>query len=491
MISAQKNSDFKNILFILPDDNFKLLNICQWYEHINIEIIPNDNEQTHILRDLISNGVINNLTILEKNYIITKNYDFIYIHDLNQARYHLGFQMLELLISSINEKGILLMNHLTRPEPDKLVRMRDLVNLHTKDETDEGTKIARAREIIEFLSRADDHNNHKTIWPECHKILNDWSNEKAFAFLFWKGYNCNAFIEEVNQLAMLGFHYCANLDFKRMLNQDLPHNTQAFLKNSTNLLVNEQYIDTILELPARESIFIRSTNNINIDHRIEPERLMEYAIISRMKIPLELKDLLNNEPLSLMVSENTSITIDDVLVKIAFKILSEAYPSKLDIKYLTKSCVEYAKQSSVLINEDIGAVQAYLTSQILILYLGLTPGIIELLDHNTPIDIRNTFNYKPRVSRLNRYLVKTFGKVISIDSKFIGLDDVGIYICSSLNGEYTIDEVTSALLRHLQNDTELCKMVLKDSEQGNMLYETSILVQKTLGYLVNYGILLN
>ncbi len=408
-------------------------------------------------------------------------FDFILCHGVfSWVPRPLQDKILQIGRSQLAENGILFVSYNTYPGWHLRGVVRDMMAFHVRDITDAATKVAQARALLDFLTRASCASN------ETYRRL--LSDEAAILKSRDDGYLYHEHLEDVNE--PLYFHeflervtaadlqYLGDTDLSSMLSMDLGDEV-AQLFTEASLLQQEQYLDFLRNRMFRCSLLCRP--EVILDRRLESARLTACDIGLEESLPLPKWSADRTEPFVCDTGAGR-IRVEALLSQAALYVLNDAWPGCVPFDMLLEqSCRLLSTASAAVEKGDRGR---YLARDLLTLYL---QKLVRVWDQ-APRCVAMAGPY-PLATPLARWQAAQGTIVSNLRHDALQISDLDAHVLARLDGQHSRSDLEKLLADGIRDGT----WVLNDRAlAGPQLKNTtaSQVVELTLESLARQALLI-
>ena len=399
-----------------------------------------------ILNDLgLKNIDLKHLSITDLNESFG-TFDYIICHGvISWVPSIVREKILEVTKKLLHKNGIAFISYNTLPGWNMQKSIRDMMMFHATGFTDNASKLQQAKLFLDFVNDSlegvdttyskflrDETKSLKSL-NDSH-IIHEYLGEENTAFSFY---------EFASMAKAHNLNYVGDSILSSMFIGNLPPKAAEKLQAVNDIIKTEQYIDFISNRRFRRSILCH--DSVALNRTITADKLQQfYTTLNVYPAVSEDKVDLNNQLESLNFNYNNNEKFALSTTSPAMKAILYVYSENLGNPLTLEAVASLAEKK--LHKGNIEAIKTELGQTITKMLL---EGYVQIFA-TKPVSIYE-ITEKPLVSSLAIYQAKNFGKpnvfvTNSINNPMlIQLHEQ--YIVALLDGEHTIDNVKSELLK--------------------------------------------
>lgn len=341
----------------------------------------------------------------------------------------------------LSEDGMAVISYNALPGWNAVRSLREMMIFHTQRFSTPAEKVGQARALLNFLleSVPESRASYRGIIEEELKMLAG-TNDSYLFHDHMEGNNTQFYLNEFAAEAMKnGLSYVGDASISSMYIGNLPDKARDTLKALDNVVMQEQYIDFILNRRFRTSILCKKPEKLN--RNLRAEQVMDYYLSTPMRPATPGADPKGDVVFSMQGGPQFT-THGEVAGRLYME-LAAAGNKPIAANELVDNTV---KKLSGVARE---AVVAVLQQNALELVLR---GMLVLSAHSP--DYAMTISEKPAVFPLVRLQAKSGAKsVTNAFGTMVATDMLGNMVMERMDGKNTISAITDAIVAKVKDGT--------------------------------------
>ena len=237
----------------------------------------------------------------------------------------------------LSDVGIANISYNVLPGWRMLQALRDSFLLHVPDNNDSRSRVAKARELLDFLKNAShDTGVHKQNLQQCANRLAQLPDDYiAHEFLEETNEPCT-FTNFVEAASRNGLEYLGETDLAPMVLDNLPAETAKRVREIANnqFLASEQYVDMLSGRTFRQSLLVGSHRAAEINRNLTPASVASLHFLSSAKMKLERAP---DDTLTLRDVQERKLTTKASALANALERVAGAFPGSFSVDDLYSS----------------------------------------------------------------------------------------------------------------------------------------------------------
>jgi len=279
---------------------------------------------------------------------ITKDlgtFDYIIAHGVySWVPANVRDKLLQICRENLSPNGVAYVSYNTYPGWNFRGMVREMARYHTRETAKLSDRIARARELLDFLAEsAPAYHPYATALKEEQEHWREYADSEL----------CHEHLEDVNEPIYFhrfaehadrhGLQFLAEADFSAMLAAPFSQETFAALKKiSGEIIKTEQFRDILRNRRFRQSLLCRK--DIAIERNLTPQRIEGFEIASAARPLSQQVDIQSSKPEIFQLADGTKLTSTVPAVKAAFRRLAEIWPQSISFEELVKAASSHDVQ---------------------------------------------------------------------------------------------------------------------------------------------------
>lgn len=217
-----------------------------------------------------------------------EKFDYIICHGIfSWVPENVRLRVLELIGECLSPRGLALVSYNTMPGWGVVRSLRDMMLFHTKNVKSPRAKVAQAQSFLDFLveSVPDSCKGYRLQLEEEKKLLSSANNSYIYHDHLEAENTQFYFYDFMKMADEEGLAYLGDASVRMMFLGNLPAKAQEKLKDIKGTVLQEQYMDFVINRRFRSTILCRKTQKIN--RAVDPGKIMDYYVSSEM-LPLAM-----------------------------------------------------------------------------------------------------------------------------------------------------------------------------------------------------------
>jgi methyltransferase-like protein len=307
--------------------------------------------------------------------------------------------LLRFCAENLSPNGIAYLSYATLPGWQGRKTARDLMRHHARGIADPGQRIAQARAILGFMSRAVPAENNALgtqLGAELARI--EGMSDADFAHEYLDNADEPIYFHEfAGRAASQGLQYLGDADFHTMLTTNLAQDIrQTLARIAPEVARYEQFVDFVRNRASRKSLLVRKEQTISRD--LTPERIMALHVGATLKPATDTIDLRPGVEATFQAFDNVSLTSSDPVAKAALLTLARAWPRTHAFEDLFRAALAMLKRDLPGAYVPPADAKTALATSLLSAY-----GFGGISLQYTGFSFADVAGAKPRASRLARW----------------------------------------------------------------------------------------
>ncbi|WP_182869894.1 methyltransferase regulatory domain-containing protein [Rhodopirellula sp. JC639] len=341
----------------------------------------------------------------------------------------------------LSENGLAYISYNTYPGWYLRRGVREMMSYHASGFDETQTKINQSRALVDFLVSAvqPNHDAYEKLLHEELSVVRG-SEDSYIYHEHLEDYNEPLFFHQfVSRAEASELRFMCEAQFGSMIPSEYSEETrQTLSKIAPGLVQMEQYLDFLRNRKFRQSVLCH--REVQLDRAIQPERL-EGLYVNAPLAEVEPEDTSTEPPARVFEhASGRTLTVGNAVQAEALRHLAAVWPSDISIDALT----EVARQA--IPGEHRPGVQECkqeLYETFLELYSSSLVGL-----HATPAGCSLEIESTPCTTALVRRQARAGSRVTNLRHESVHLDDFEREIIKRMDGQATIDQITSDLLQY-------------------------------------------
>jgi methyltransferase-like protein len=343
-------------------------------------------------------------------------------------------------------QGIAYISYNTYPGWFARKTLRDVLAYHVKRFEGPVTRVAQARQFLEFL----DATGLPTDSPSAaaiRQLIRDLRDLPDFYFFheYLEAENQPFYFSEFMAAAQAhGLQYMGNAWQHVDLDLLNPGAKATLLDISEDLIQLEQFTDFLVNCPFRRTLLCHDA--VGLD-RCPPPSVVARLYVGALAEPVSANpDCFSNAPETFQVDGKKKGTTDQPLTKTMFTVLAEAWPRAIPFESLWKTIEGRLAAHGCLTPELAAHGREALAQTLLQSYLGSFASL-----HVEPFPFVTEPGPRPRASRLVRWqIAKGQAEFSNLRHTLVKLDDIDRILLPQLDGTKTVGELRDAVAQMVE-----------------------------------------
>lgn len=355
-------------------------------------------------------------------------------------------KILEICQTNLAPQGIAYISYNTYPGWFTRKTLRDVMIYHVKRFDDPATRIAQARQLIEFLAAKGLPKDSPSAEALRRLIaeLRD-ANDYYIYHEYLEDENRPFYFHEFMADAQAhGLQYMGNSWHHLDLDVLDGEAKNMLLNISEDLIQLEQFTDFVTNRPFRRSLLCRA--EVPLD-RSPPAEAIARLHVGALAEPVSPRpDCFSNEPETFVVRDKRRGTTDQPLTKTLFTTLAAAWPNTVPFETLWATIRAQLADHGCLTPELAAGGRQSLAETLIQSYLTNFASL-----HVGPFPFTTQPGLHPRASRLTRWQIRKGNEEFSnLRHAVVKLQGIDRIVLPILDGTRTIDDVKAALERKVE-----------------------------------------
>jgi|AGTN01.1.fsa_nt_gi Predicted regulatory domain of a methyltransferase len=383
-------------------------------------------------------------------------FDYIITHGVySWIPYEAQEKILEICQRHLSPHGVAYISYNTYPGWNFRGAIRQMMLYSTRSLTDPNEKLAKAREIVNFLGRAVKQFTNAAVGPYAIKpyellleeeagflqnqrpdyLLHEHLSDVNEPLYFWQ------FVERAERF---GLQYLSESEYSTTRTTNFAKEVQDELNKYSDILQVEQYMDFLRNRTFRQTLLCRK--EVNVDRSVPKSRFADVYVASPAVPSVKVENVQSNEPVAFTHGGST-LTTTNPIVKAAFLHLQEIWPRSISFSELLVAA--RSRVSSVSI-QDAEAFER--GSQVLANDLLLSYGINIVFLRTQPDPFVTQISERPEASAVARLQAKTTSRVTNVQHELIDLSFLEKHLIDLLDGTRDRDAIFNGLVDLVKQD---------------------------------------
>jgi methyltransferase-like protein len=245
--------------------------------------------------------------------------------------------LLKLYRDCLADDGIGYISYNTLPGWRMRGIVRDMMLFHAELFSDEQTRIAQAKALLDFVSGAipaDKNPYGLYLQSELQRV--NQSNDSYLRHDHLEEHNEPLYFRDfMARCNVFGLQYLGESEFPSMVGRGFAAPVhEKLMEISSDVIRHEQYMDFVRNRTFRQTLLVR--NGESIQRTVKGHRLSSLHVSSKI-IPSDPAACVTDESnVAYTVADGTSLNIGCAVTKTAFSLLAEVYPATIPIKDLVQ-----------------------------------------------------------------------------------------------------------------------------------------------------------